>query len=248
MKIDNRKSAQMRCGKDSRLVQIFSFSRFFTQFSSDRLHQRVKMKSRGAFIVLEGCDRSGKSTQSQKLVEKLNENGINAKLMKFPDRETECGKMIDGYLRKTKSLTDEGIHLLFSTNRWEAKDSIEDTLKSGTTIICDRYSFSGVAFSAAKGLDLQWCRSPEAGLTKPDLVFLLTMSIDAILQRGGFGDERYEKKQMQEKVIEIYKLLKEDYWLEIDADQAQEILLGILYKNAMRTIESVGQKPLEHLW
>ncbi|XP_055702788.1 uncharacterized protein LOC129801591 [Phlebotomus papatasi] len=206
------------------------------------------MKARGAFIVLEGCDRSGKSTQSQKLVEKLKETGVDAKLMKFPDRDTECGKLIDEYLRQKKPLTDEGIHLLFSTNRWEAKEFIEETLKRGTTIICDRYSYSGVAFSAAKGLNLDWCRSPEAGLTKPDLVFLLTLPIEVIMLRGGFGNERYEKKHMQEKVIEMYKLLKEEYWMEINADQPQDTLLNILYENSLKTIQEIGGKSLEHLW
>ncbi|KAJ4787040.1 Thymidylate kinase [Rhynchospora pubera] len=35
---------------------------------------------------------------------------------------------------------------------------MEMKLKSGTTLIVDRYSYSGVAFSAAKGLNLQWCK------------------------------------------------------------------------------------------
>ena len=40
--------------------------------------------SRGALIVLEGCDRTGKSTQCRKLVERLISNGISAKEMHFP--------------------------------------------------------------------------------------------------------------------------------------------------------------------
>ncbi|GAB0097543.1 Thymidylate kinase [Sergentomyia squamirostris] len=206
------------------------------------------MNSRGAFIVLEGCDRSGKTTQSQKLVEKLQEDGVDAKLIKFPDRNTECGKMIDEYLRKKNRLSDQGIHLLFAANRWEANEQIEETLKRGTTLICDRYSFSGVAFSAAKGLSLEWCKSPEAGLIKPDLVFLLTLPIEAIMKRGGFGDERYEKKSMQEKVIQMYKLLKEDYWMQIDADNSEEDVLNTLYEKSQKIIAEVGGKPLEHLW
>ena len=35
---------------------------------------------------------------------------------------------------------------------------MESKLKSGTTIIVDRYSYSGVAFSSAKGLDFDWCK------------------------------------------------------------------------------------------
>jgi len=40
----------------------------------------------GAFIVVEGCDRAGKSTQCAKLVERLTSEGIAAKLVKFPGR------------------------------------------------------------------------------------------------------------------------------------------------------------------
>ena len=44
----------------------------------------TQTNKRGAFIVLEGCDRSGKSTQCSRLVSRLNENGIKAELARFP--------------------------------------------------------------------------------------------------------------------------------------------------------------------
>ncbi|PWZ16906.1 Thymidylate kinase [Zea mays] len=53
------------------------------------------------------------------------------------------------------------------------KALMESKLLSGTTLIVDRYSYSGVAFSAAKGLDIEWCKAPENGLIAPDLVILL---------------------------------------------------------------------------
>lgn len=43
------------------------------------------------------------------------------------------------------------IHLLFSANRWERAKNIIKTLEAGVTVIVDRYCYSGVAFSAAKG-------------------------------------------------------------------------------------------------
>jgi len=46
-----------------------------------------RLISRGALIVFEGCDRSGKSTQCKKLVEALNNDGIKAKLWRFPGRK-----------------------------------------------------------------------------------------------------------------------------------------------------------------
>lgn len=79
---------------------------------------------------------------------------------------------------------------MFTLNRWEAKTDMEKMLSEGTTLIVDRYSYSGVAFSAAKGLDLNWCKAPEAGLLKPDLVLFLTLGEEAAKARSGYGEER----------------------------------------------------------
>ena len=92
---------------------------------------------RGALIVLEGCDRAGKTTQCRKLVAALSEAGFPAKGLHFPgscriilhcsssqspltaDRTTPLGKQIDSYLKQEQQLDDHAIHLLFSANRWE---------------------------------------------------------------------------------------------------------------------------------
>lgn len=91
------------------------------------------MTERGLFIVLEGLDRSGKSTQVDRLLNRLNKDGRRAVLQKFPgasspisyrhdltlDRTTAIGKMINSYLQSQSELDDRAIHLLFSANRWE---------------------------------------------------------------------------------------------------------------------------------
>lgn len=120
-------------------------------------------------------------------------SGRPAKYINFPDRTTECGGLINSFLTNKKDFNDETIHLLFTLNRWEAKNEMEKMLNDGVTLIVDRYSFSGVAFSVAKGLDIDWCKAPEAGLLKPDMVLMLNMTALAISKRGGFGDERFVK-------------------------------------------------------
>ena len=55
--------------------------------------------------------------------------------------------------------------------------SILDDLNNGYTILLDRYVLSGVVYSAAKGLDIDWCISPDIGLPLPDIVFFLNLSI-----------------------------------------------------------------------
>lgn len=58
--------------------------------------------------------------------------------------------MINNYLAQKSELDDRAIHLLFSANRWEAKQSIVACLESGKSVVCDRYAFSGIAYSYAK--------------------------------------------------------------------------------------------------
>jgi dTMP kinase len=97
--------------------------------------------SRGAFIVIEGLDRSGKTTQVKRLEAELAKDGKKVKMIRFPgnpcpdtcyslapsmlmlsklDRTTPIGQMINSYLQSKADLEDHVIHLLFSANRWEA--------------------------------------------------------------------------------------------------------------------------------
>ena len=98
---------------------------------------------RGALIVFEGCDRSGKTTQ----VTRLNSVGRPTVMRRFSDRTTSSGAIINSYLGCKKELEDHVVHLLFSANRWELRKEVIETLESGTSVCIDRYAYSGVAFS-----------------------------------------------------------------------------------------------------
>lgn len=86
---------------------------------------------RGLFLVFEGLDRSGKSTQSDRLAEYLRQKKISVKKINFPDRTTTIGCLINSYLQSKSDLSDEAIHLLFSSNRWEVSKQIEQDLARG---------------------------------------------------------------------------------------------------------------------
>ncbi|KAG7973478.1 hypothetical protein I3843_07G230100 [Carya illinoinensis] len=78
-------------------------------------------ESRGALIVLEGLDRSGKTSQSSNLLKYLEGLGHSAELWRFPDRSTDVGQMISSYLTNKSQLDDHTVHILFSANRWEKR-------------------------------------------------------------------------------------------------------------------------------
>lgn len=181
------------------------------------------MTPRGLLIVFEGLDRTGKTTQCTKLLQYLRNNGVPAELWRFPDRSTPIGTMIDEYLSRGTALDDRCIHLLFSANRWEKHDLMTRKLDQGITIIADRYTYSGIAYSAAKGIDRVWCASSDTGLVTPDIVFYLETSADSLMQRGRYGEERYEKLEYQKRVLEEFQYMKTlPHWHTIDASESIE--------------------------
>jgi dTMP kinase len=210
-------------------------------------------KDRGLFFVFEGLDRSGKSTQSKLLTSRLEKIGA-VKWMCFPDRSTPVGILIDMYLRKMIELPDETVHQLFSANRWEAAQGIVDVLNTGTSVICDRYAFSGVAYSAAKGLDLSWCQTPDIGLPVPDGVFFLHVDEKVGASRANFGDERYENATMQSRVREEFRqpsIRAGVDWHDVDA--AREI--QVIHEEISAAVDQIKLaeqenplRPVQKLW
>ncbi|KAI4645794.1 hypothetical protein J4E93_005372 [Alternaria ventricosa] len=209
--------------------------------------------ARGKLIVFEGLDRAGKSTQCQMLVDDLQNDGIKVRHMRFPDRTTPIGQMINSYLSGQSEQDDHVIHLLFSANRWEAVPSIQADLAAGTTIVVDRYYYSGCVYSAAKqnpSMSLEWCRKPEVGLPRPDLCLFLDISADDAAKRGGYGTEKYEKKEMQDRVRELFETMMQkkegEDFVRIDAGESMTNVAAKIRQEVDRCIERVakGQLPL----
>ncbi|KAI5281379.1 thymidylate kinase [Manis pentadactyla] len=207
---------------------------------------------RGALIVLEGVDRAGKSTQSRKLVAALCAAGHRAELLRFPERSTEIGKLLSSYLEKKNEVEDHSVHLLFSANRWEQVPLIKEKLSQGVTLVVDRYAFSGVAFTSAKeNFSLDWCKQPDVGLPKPDLVVFLQLQLVEAAARGEFGRERYENRTFQERALQRFHQLMGDpslNWKVVDASRSVEDVHEEICTLSEDTIHAASQRPLGELW
>ncbi|XP_006637737.1 thymidylate kinase [Lepisosteus oculatus] len=207
---------------------------------------------RGAFIVLEGVDRAGKTTQCKKLVQALQESGHRAEIMRFPDRTTKIGQLISAYLEKKSDLEDHTVHLLFSANRWELVPAMRQKLEQGVSLVVDRYAFSGVAFTSAKpGFCLDWCKKPDVGLPKPDLVLFLQLSPEEAARRGEYGAERYESSDFQRNVQQRFQQLMKDpslNWKVIDAAQSIEDLHTEIKTHSEAAIKAATNQPITELW
>ena len=196
---------------------------------------------RGLFLVIEGIDGSGKSTLCSALTNKLNESGIDAVYWSFPSRMGVIGGILDSYLHQdgaVSNMSDYAMHLLFSADRWDTAAEIVEQLESGMTVVCDRYAYSGAAYSMAKGLPASWCKNCDAGLPEPDAVFFLDLAVDTALERiekRAGTRERFEKKTTLELVRNAYRELKpaSRNWHTIDASKNPQMVADIASQTAL---------------
>lgn len=170
------------------------------------------------------------------------------------DRTTGIGKMIDAYLLSKAEMDDHAIHLLFSANRWECVSSILASLEAGETVVVDRYAFSGLAFSAAKGLDFGYCQSPDVGLPLPDLTLYLTLSPEVAAQRGAYGQERYENVELQQEVRRQFAAVFDDLrrkhgqerMVEVSAEGSLDQVEEAIWAEVQRALNPT--EPVGTLW
>ena len=120
------------------------------------------MKKTGKFIVIEGLDGCGKSTQTKMLIEHLEKEGQKCKFIHFPILEQGVyGKLIAKFLRGELNTQEKvidcayNVHpklvaLMYACERKEHAHIIEGWLNEGYIVIADRYICSNVAYQCAK--------------------------------------------------------------------------------------------------
>lgn len=151
----------------------------------------------GKFIVFEGIDGAGKTTQTKLLAEKIREAGGSPVLTAEPT-ELESGKMLRRILGGELKKSDCEIATLFTLDRIahnkDPENGIEALLKAGHTVICDRYYYSTLAYQGSV-TSYPWVRSlnldcPE--IRRPDLCIFLDLTPEQSLQRISKGREKLE--------------------------------------------------------
>lgn len=97
-------------------------------------------------------------------------------------------------------------------------------------------------------MTLEWCRRPDVGLPRPDLCLFLDISAEDAARRGGYGTEKYEKKEMQDRVRQLFVALiqkKEgDDFIRIDAGSSLEDVQKRVRGEVDRCIKRVDETKL----
>jgi dTMP kinase len=97
-----------------------------------------------------------------------------------------------------------------------------------------------------QGIDFDWCKSPDIGLLAPDAVFFLDVSTEVAERRGGYGSERYEKRDFQAKVREQFQAVAQhlpaSLWHVVDASPGlEEVTMAVTSQLDALTKQDAGQ-------
>jgi len=176
---------------------------------------------KGFFICIEGLDKSGKTTQSALLVEALRRKGYDAVYTSEPS-DGNIGRFIREYILNRKERVYAAVEaLLFAADRVEHTETvIKPNLENGRIVVSDRYLFSSIAYQGAAGVDIDWIREINKAAIKPDLAIYIDVPVDVIFQRCEGRKSVMERREIQEKVREIYlKLVKNGELILIDGNR-----------------------------
>lgn len=194
------------------------------------------MSTSGSFIVFEGGEGAGKSTQEALLAEWLTARGTTVLRTREPGG-TAAGEAIRTILLSNEyaGLTDRAEALLFAAARGEhAAQVIRPALESGTVVICDRYLDSSVAYQGyGRGLGAEYVRGLSLWATRdlvPDLTVLLDVDPAIGLSRVTSPD------RLESEPIEYHRTVRAAFrdiantdptrYLVIDADQDKDVIAG----------------------
>lgn len=174
----------------------------------------------GAFIVLEGGDGAGKTTQARALCSSLKRKGYRVHPTTEPSRGA-VGRLIRRSFLQREKISPEVEALLFAADRFlHLQSEIRPALSARRIVVCDRYMYASFAYQGAQGVDLKWLREINRFAERPDLAIYLDVPAEIGLKRIRRKKSLLEKLQLQRQVREEYlKLVRTGELVLVDSNQ-----------------------------
>jgi len=164
----------------------------------------VNRPLKGAFIVLEGGDGSGKTTQARALYSALRHEGYKVHLTAEPSRST-AGRLIQRKILHGKKTSPEVEALLFAADRFlHLESEILPALADGKIVVCDRYMYASFAYQGAQGVDSHWLREINRFAAKTDLALYLDVPAETGMSRIKRKKSVLERPELQGRVRDEY--------------------------------------------
>ena len=215
------------------------------------------------FVVIEGLDGAGKSTQINLLQDYLGKKKTGYKYLHFPRTNSQFfGEMIARFLRgefgDISTVDPYIVALLYAGDRKDAASLIETWIKSGNLVLVDRYVFSNIAFQCAKLLNpderellKKWILKLEYeyyNIPKPDINLFLDVPFKFTAKRLSSAREGSEreylngKQDIHEANLEFQNRVREVYLQEVDSDENIIIINCSKSDNKILSPEEIFEK------
>ena len=171
--------------------------------------------SRGMFIVFEGIDGSGKSTQIEYLARHIKEQDKYQDVLLTREPTWRAEEIKKTLLQDKDSFSggERLAELFVEDRRVHTHEQIVPALEQGAIVLSDRYSMSTLAYQSVQGVNLDYLLMlhEAAGTIKPDLSFLIDVfperAMERIAKRKG-GVEKFEKQiDFQKRLADSYRNL-----------------------------------------
>ncbi len=221
-----------------------------------------------SFIVIEGLDGSGKSTQMKKFNAYLKSQNIDSEYLHFPRTDAPVyGDLISRFLRGELGANDQ-VHpylvaLLFAGDRADTKQQLEAWLAAQKTIVLDRYVYSNVAFQCAKMPTAkqqdelrEWILETEYNhfqIPRPNMSIFLDVPFSFIqqnLDNNRCGDDRsylQGREDIHEQDLHFQEKVRQMYLRAAESSDELHVLNCVSPEGKMKPEEDIFQELLKLL-
>ena len=198
------------------------------------------------FIVLEGVDGSGKSTQIANLQRLFAEQGIPTEYLHFPRFDAPyfgdlIARFLRGELGSVEQVDPYIVAMLYAGDRRDAAEMIRGWIAEGRVVICDRYVYSNIGYQCAKVAEKEererlreWILSLEYDyfkIPRPDASLFLDVPFAfterKLLQEQREGDDRaylHGKKDIHEQSMDLQRQVRQVYIDTAQYDEAMHVV------------------------
>jgi len=182
---------------------------------------QAKATTPGKFIVFYGINNLGKSTQAEKLIERLRAEGKEAEYLKYAIYDLEpSGPILNDYLREGNpyDLSAREFQIFQAMNRTQYEPTLKEKLENGIIVIAEDYTGTGIAWGIGGGVDGEFLKKINSHLLKEDVAILFDG--ERFMEGVEAGHKHETNDGFTSKVRNIHLDLGKEYgWEKINANQ-----------------------------